>query len=126
MPLAERTARATWKGDLMSGGGEFTVDSSVGGPHAVSWAARTESPGGKTSPEELIAAAHATCFSMALSNGLAKDNSTLWIADAYQPAIRSGRRRSSTESPTRSQKPLMPGSRRGLRQPAPGKPSTVP
>ncbi len=73
MPLAERTARATWKGDLMSGGGEFTVDSSVGGPHAVSWAARTESPGGKTSPEELIAAAHATCFSMALSNGLAKD-----------------------------------------------------
>src|SRR6188508_599292 len=63
---AERRASVTWKGDLRSGSGTF-------GPLDVSWDARSdESPGGKTSPEELIAAAHSSCFSMALSNGLAK------------------------------------------------------
>ncbi len=68
---AVRRASAVWQGDLMSGTG--TVSASSSGAFrdlAVSWAARTEEPNGKTSPEELVAAAHAACFSMALSNGL--------------------------------------------------------
>jgi osmotically inducible protein OsmC len=66
-----RTANTVWNGDLKSGTGEVTFDSSGMGAQAVSWASRAEEPGGKTSPEELIAAAHSSCFSMALSNGLA-------------------------------------------------------
>ena len=70
----DRRADVTWKGSLMDGGG--TIDSTTSGAFgglAVSWAARSEDQtGGKTSPEELIAAAHASCFSMALSAGLAK------------------------------------------------------
>jgi osmotically inducible protein OsmC len=70
---AERTADVTWRGDLTSGEGTIErVGSGVFGGLGVSWASRTEEPGGKTSPEELIAAAHASCFSMALSNVLAK------------------------------------------------------
>ena len=69
---AERHARTTWEGDLASGSGTFTVGSGSIGPQEVSWNARTEEPGGKTSPEELLAAAHASCFSMALSAGLAR------------------------------------------------------
>ena len=69
----ERSAQVTWQGDLMSGSGEIhEVPSGAFGPLQVSWASRAEEPGGKTSPEELIAAAHATCFSMALSHGLAQ------------------------------------------------------
>jgi osmotically inducible protein OsmC len=69
----ERRAQVTWQGDLMSGSGTIdSVTSGVLSDLGVSWAARSEEPGGKTSPEELIAAAHATCFSMALSNGLAQ------------------------------------------------------
>jgi osmotically inducible protein OsmC len=71
---AERRASVTWNGDLMSGSGTIDeVGSGAFGPLDVSWAARSEeSSGGTTSPEELIAAAHATCFSMALSHGLAQ------------------------------------------------------
>jgi lipoyl-dependent peroxiredoxin len=71
---AERRASVTWNGDLMSGSGTIDeVGSGAFGPLDVSWAARSEeASGGKTSPEELIAAAHAACFSMALSLGLAK------------------------------------------------------
>ena len=71
---AERRASVTWNGDLMSGSGTIDeVGSGAFGPLDVSWAARSEeASGGKTSPEELVAAAHATCFSMALSLGLAK------------------------------------------------------
>jgi lipoyl-dependent peroxiredoxin len=70
----ERRAAVTWRGDLMSGSGEIDeVTSGAVGGLDVSWPARSEEPGGKTSPEELIAAAHATCFSMALSNGLAQN-----------------------------------------------------
>jgi osmotically inducible protein OsmC len=69
----ERSARATWKGDLKGGEGEFDLESSHAVEHEqVTFASRFEQPGGKTSPEELIAAAHATCFSMALANGLAQ------------------------------------------------------
>ena len=72
--MAERSASATWQGDLVSGSGEIhEAPSGAFGPLQVTWASRTEDDhGGKTSPEELIAAAHAACFSMALSLGLAK------------------------------------------------------
>lgn len=67
-----RTATTTWNGTLFEGEGEVTLSSSGIGTYPVSWPARAEEPAGKTSPEELIAAAHSACFSMALSNGLAK------------------------------------------------------
>ena len=67
----DRTAQVTWQGDLMSGQGTITsVGSGAFAPLDVTWASRAEEPQGRTSPEELIAAAHAACFSMALSNGL--------------------------------------------------------
>lgn len=70
----DRKAHVTWNGSLLEGSG--TVDSSTSGTIgelSVSWKARsTDEAGGSTSPEELIAAAHAACFSMALSSGLAK------------------------------------------------------
>ena len=63
----------TWSGDLFHGGGTIeSVGSGAFGPLRVTWASRTEQSVGKTSPEELIAAAHASCFSMAFSNVLAK------------------------------------------------------
>jgi osmotically inducible protein OsmC len=69
----ERRAQVTWQGDLMSGSGTIdSVTSGALGGLPVSWRARSEEPEGKTSPEELIAAAHAACFSMALSHGLAQ------------------------------------------------------
>ncbi len=69
----ERRADVVWQGDLMHGGGTIRSTTSGALPQLdVSWASRTEDPGGKTSPEDLIAAAWASCFSMALSNGLAK------------------------------------------------------
>lgn len=68
----DSTATAHWEGDLLSGAGVATLSSGAGGPFPVDWKARSEDHRGKTSPEELIAAAHATCFSMALSNGLGK------------------------------------------------------
>ena len=70
----DRTANVIWQGDLMNGSGTIEpVGSGAFGPLDVSWASRAEEPSGKTSPEELIAAAWASCFAMALSNGLAKD-----------------------------------------------------
>ena len=70
---ATRQARAKWNGDLAKGSGEVSaVSSGKFTALPVSWGARTESPQGKTSPEELLAAAHASCFAMALSGGLAK------------------------------------------------------
>jgi osmotically inducible protein OsmC len=67
-----RTANAHWEGSLVDGSGRVSLDSSGLGAFDVSWASRAEDPNGRTSPEELIAAAHASCFNMALSNGLAK------------------------------------------------------
>jgi lipoyl-dependent peroxiredoxin len=70
----ERRAHATWEGDLRNGSGRFDLESSgaIRGQE-VTFASRFEDEaGGKTSPEELIAAAHATCVSMALANGLAQ------------------------------------------------------
>jgi lipoyl-dependent peroxiredoxin len=73
----ERTAHVTWSGDLMSGRGTIDeVGTGALGALPVSWPARAEAQqAGKTSPEELIAAAHAACFSMALSGGLARAGS---------------------------------------------------
>ena len=69
----DRTAEVTWHGDLMSGSGRIdSVSSGAIGGLDVDWHARSEDAESKTSPEELIAAAHAACFSMALSNGLAQ------------------------------------------------------
>jgi lipoyl-dependent peroxiredoxin len=70
----DRRADVVWQGSLMDGSGRIErVTSGVLGGLDVSWPSRSEEPGGKTSPEELIAAAHATCFSMALSHGLAQE-----------------------------------------------------
>ena len=67
-----RIATGEWHGTLREGSGKVTLESSGMGTFDVTWAARTEEPGGRTSPEELIAAAHASCFSMQLSSVLAK------------------------------------------------------
>jgi osmotically inducible protein OsmC len=70
---AERRAEVVWQGDLMSGSGEIVSSGSGALSNLnVNWTSRTESSDGSTSPEELIAAAHASCFSMALSHGLAQ------------------------------------------------------
>jgi lipoyl-dependent peroxiredoxin len=68
----ERSANATWQGDLMSGSGEVSAESGVVRNATVKWSSRAEQADENTSPEELIAAAHATCVLMALANGLAQ------------------------------------------------------
>ncbi|CAA9323079.1 MAG: Organic hydroperoxide resistance protein [uncultured Friedmanniella sp.] len=67
-----RTAEAHWEGSLLEGQGEVELVSSGVGSFEVTWAARANESDGRTSPEELIAAAHSTCFSMALSHSLAQ------------------------------------------------------
>jgi osmotically inducible protein OsmC len=67
-----RKASAVWDGSLLEGAGRVTLESSGLGTFEVTWPARSAEPNGVTSPEELIAAAHATCFSMALSHGLSQ------------------------------------------------------
>lgn len=68
-----RQAEANWSGDLPSGGGSVSATSSgIFSDQAITWRARTEASEGKTSPEELLAAAHASCYSMAVSNELSK------------------------------------------------------
>lgn len=67
-----RRATTNWAGSLLEGSGQVTLESSGLGTFDVTWASRAEDPNGRTSPEELIAAAHSSCFSMAFSNALAK------------------------------------------------------
>jgi lipoyl-dependent peroxiredoxin len=74
--MADSRASAAWEGDLMHGNGTVTVASGAFPEQAVTWAARTNRPDPKTSPEELIAAAHAACYAMALSNTLAEAGHT--------------------------------------------------
>ncbi len=75
--MTDRTASAVWTGSLFEGQGTVTFDSSgLASDVPVSWPARAEEPNGLTSPEELIAAAHAACFSMALSKQLADRGNT--------------------------------------------------
>lgn len=76
MSIAERTATTNWAGALPSGTGTVTGDSSGAIKLPVTWAARTEAPGGKTSPEELAAAAHSSCYSMALAATLGEHKLT--------------------------------------------------
>ncbi|MGH9157352.1 MAG: OsmC family peroxiredoxin [Acidimicrobiales bacterium] len=74
--MADRKATATWQGDLFQGSGTVSATSSgLFTDAGVTWASRTEASGGRTSPEELLAAAHASCFCMALSNELASRGS---------------------------------------------------
>lgn len=70
----QSTGRAHWEGDLLNGSGTTTLDSGAAGPLDVTWKARAEERGSLTSPEELIAAAHAACYSMAFSSALAKND----------------------------------------------------
>jgi len=71
MADAPRRADAVWQGSLAKGSGEVSlITSGAAGPLPVTWSSRTERSNGKTSPEELIAAAHASCYSMALSHDL--------------------------------------------------------
>ncbi len=72
--MAQREASASWEGDLFEGSGTVTaLSSGLFTDAEVTWASRTETPGGRTSPEELIAGAHAACFCMALSNELSTE-----------------------------------------------------
>jgi lipoyl-dependent peroxiredoxin len=72
--MADSTAHVTWNGSLLEGDGTIErVGSGAFGSLPITWKARTGEEGGKTTPEELLAAAHASCFSMALSHGLAGD-----------------------------------------------------
>lgn len=68
-----RKAAAHWEGSLIEGKGQVALNSSNLGTFDVTWAARSAEPNGVTSPEELIAAAHSTCYSMALSHALAQN-----------------------------------------------------
>jgi osmotically inducible protein OsmC len=63
---------AVWQGDLLSGSGTVSAGTGLFSDLPTSWSSRTEAPNGRTSPEELLAAAHSSCFSMAFSNNLAK------------------------------------------------------
>lgn len=76
MPIALREAGVVWEGTLAKGAGTLSSGSGALDGQAVTWAARTEAPEGKTSPEELIAAAHASCFAMALALGLGEAKAT--------------------------------------------------
>ncbi|MBV8429885.1 MAG: OsmC family peroxiredoxin [Solirubrobacterales bacterium] len=68
--MAERSASTDWQGDLAHGTGRLNFDSGALAESEVTWASRTQRSDGKTSPEELLAAAHASCFAMALSHEL--------------------------------------------------------
>ena len=72
MAIAERNAQCIWNGDLAHGKGAVNDASGAFGELPVTWASRTERSAGQTSPDELIAAAHASCFSMALAHELAQ------------------------------------------------------
>jgi lipoyl-dependent peroxiredoxin len=72
MPRARSKAKAVWEGSLAQGGGRVAPDSGAFAEQEVTWASRTARSAGKTSPEELIAAAHASCFAMAFSHGLSE------------------------------------------------------
>ena len=77
MSIASRTVTTTWEGDLPSGKGTLSDSSSgVLDSQVVTWASRTAAPEGKSSPEELLAAAHSSCFAMAFNDRVSKDGVT--------------------------------------------------
>lgn len=88
------TSEATtlWFGDLPSGSGTTSLDSSDAAEFPVSWAARSQGEAGKTNPEELLGAAHSACFSMAFSNGLSQaghvpESLQVTAAVTFDPAV---------------------------------------
>ncbi len=82
MSIADRTTRTTWAGSLASGEGKLSEGSSGAlDGQLVTWASRTEQPGGKTSPEELAAAAHSSCFAMALALKLGENHTPPQLLD---------------------------------------------
>ena len=93
-----RTAEAHWEGSLIDGEGHVELVSSGLGGFDVTWASRAEQPNGKTSPEELIAAAHSTCFSMALANGLANGRQPAHLTRHRKPRSPSSLARGSPAS----------------------------
>lgn len=76
MAMAERRAHAQWEGALASGKGDLEFASSGIGRYPITWASRVEQADGRTSPEELLAAAHAACYAMAFSHALAEAGHT--------------------------------------------------
>lgn len=72
MAAAERRAETEWEGNLLEGSGRLELVSSESASLPVTWASRVESPDGRTSPEELLAGAHASCYAMAFSHALAQ------------------------------------------------------
>jgi lipoyl-dependent peroxiredoxin len=74
MPIAVRTNETTWDGTLAAGRGVLRGDSGALDGQEVTWASRTEAPDGRTSPEELCAAAHSSCFAMALALTLGEEH----------------------------------------------------
>lgn len=74
MAIADRTAHTEWEGSLARGAGRITPDSGAYEPLPVTWASRTEQADGRTSPEELLAAAHSSCFAMALALTLGEEH----------------------------------------------------
>jgi osmotically inducible protein OsmC len=77
-----RTASASWSGSLLEGSGTTRLDSGAADELELTWRARTDEADGKTSPEELIAAAHASCFAMALSHVLSEDGNDVEALDS--------------------------------------------
>lgn len=80
-------ASAVWNGDLFTGSGTTSLDSSKLGTFDVNWKARAEESGGNTTPEELIASAHATCYAMQLSNELAQNKTPATRLDTTAEVI---------------------------------------
>lgn len=72
MAIADRRAETTWQGPLAEGSGTLELISSEAASLPVTWASRVEGPDGRTSPEELLAAAHASCYAMALAGALGR------------------------------------------------------
>jgi len=82
-----RKADTHWEGSLLDGKGAVTLASSELGTFDVNWPARSAEPNGVTSPEELIAAAHSTCYSMALSHGLAQAGTPPTSVDTHAEVV---------------------------------------
>jgi osmotically inducible protein OsmC len=92
MPTVQSKAEAVWEGNLFEGKGTVTPESGAFGTLPVTWASRTQRAQGKTSPEELIAAAHASCYAMAFSNTLAKQGKnptrlSITAAVTFEPGV---------------------------------------
>jgi lipoyl-dependent peroxiredoxin len=94
MAAIERTASVAWEGSLTKGSGTLDLRSSkAAAALPVSWASRTERAAGKTSPEELLAAAHSSCFAMALSHGLTEAGTPpkrLEVTATYEAGLEGG------------------------------------